>query len=1174
MADRDAELLAAAREGDIGRVARWLRLGARVNAVGRDGSSPVTAAALEGHLWVVNKLLDAGADLALAASRGRTALLSAALGGHVRVVQKLLDAGAGVNARDLQGDTALILSAANGHAGVVRLLLQKGADPDVVNARGETALAVAQANGHASVAQALGEVTESPQQFFRAVAYGNADGVRRGVDRYLHTRGSRSCSPVLVAAQHGQFEVLKLLVFRGANVGDRDESGWTALHFAAQSGNAGAVAFLLAQRANASAMDEHGVLPVAVAAMYGHVDIVRELCTHSGGQELIANVGRLDKRTVLHHAAASASPGASATLEYLLANVSSTVDIDAGDANGWTALHLATQSGSALLVDLLLTRGANMNLLTAFDCSGPPDPPLRVPRTDTALHLAVQHAHLGIVRLLLGHNGVDPDIVNHDNQTPLLQAVLSGQNEIAIALIDGGANPDAGDDDGRTPLLVASRAGSHELVKALLQHGARVDVMSKFGETPIKKAPSEDIRAILQVYQASQRFHSRCVALLKAQEPANVSDLVKLVPLITSVYDLRLLLTVALTITQANGPEDQRAATPVVADLLKTAFTHVLTQKLVLDDDACVFFRLVLEHCVDAKLVTPSEFIRWKVQASKVNMESAEWVVELKKQVHQNSRRLGLHDQSIRMVAEGMRDMHALAMENRAAVADVKSQVEQLQEQVETGKKLLAGLMKHTHKLTDRMEQFQERLNTSESHIVAVASGLQSFRSAYVTRLQQEKKQKMIKMGCGLVASLVGFAFAPVLKDVFDSVIDLTNPIEVYNHVFSESDVVSFLADQATENVLQPAVEAQLEKYAISREQFETSLRQEIVERHPELVDECEKRGLAVALDGGDADDVRALTPELKTAERMLEQTLTELQTAAKALSSSEVSVTGDTDKRAVGAAFSPALVRRSSLRALPNSQTGDLSTTFEGLSSTASASAQTQPRLDLSGSSSQELASPSVMNQASGGESVVFIDDLHDFPYHFAVQSSGGELDEFLELTDVIDSAQDDPNAVMKLALTKKTSSEVVICAAEYAYLLGYRVVGDLLASRMKYQPQSIDPSVTAVSVTLLQDVNDFPFVFAVQESRDDVEELELLTEVIDEEQDPVDATVKAEVVYEDMAQEVAWSAVELACHLGYVDIVKYLLVKKRVATVMKSVVVLQRARARARARLGANAA
>lgn len=1145
-------LLLAAREGDIGRVARWLRLGAPLDAVDDDdGSSPLLVAASSGHLWVVNKLLDAGANLEAVNHRGETPLLGAAAGGHLEVVDKLLDAGASVDASNGSGDTALIAAAMNAHLGVVRTLLQKGADPDAVNESGDSALMLAEAFGHADVAEALREVTESPQQFFRNVAYGSVDSVRSSVDRYLHTRGSRGCTPVLVAAQHDQFEMLKLLVFRGANVEDRDEAGWTALHFAAQRGSTDMIKFLLSQQAKPNVVDESGLAPIDIAARHGHLAAVKEL--HDQGAS-ISNTA-VDGRSILHHAASSASANAGSIVRYLL---DQGADVNVADASGWTVLHLAIQSGSTATCEMVLGRGADVNACTKFDCGS-----VTVRRADSALHLAVQYGHLGIAQLLLRRDGIQMDGLNHCGRTPLLDAVVAAHNEIAIALISAGANPDAGDDDGTTPLLVACSAKSDELVQALLQHGARVDVMTKFGNTPLKATQSDDIRSVLSIYQSSQRFHDRCVALLgKNETPPSVDELLALVPLVTSVYDLRMLLTLSFA---ARSGSEQR-----VDALLKVAFGHVLTHKLVLDDDACVFFRLVLERCVDTKLISPSDYMRWKVQATKVNMESAEWVVELKKQVHHNSWRLGVHDHSIQLVADGMKEIHAMVLENRAAVLTVASRVKSLQDQVDAGKKVLAGLVDHSQRLSSRMDQFQQRLDKSEENIVAVASSLQSFRTAYADRIEHEKKTKMLRMGCGLVASLVGFAFAPLLKEVFDSVIDFANPVEILNHAYNgNDDLASFLADSSSEYVLSPAVEDQLTKFAISKDEFETALRQELVVSNPELVKECEQRGLSVDVAVGDPKEVQALIPSLDAEEKLLENAIEEIRAAAVAVRSKVKS------KNLVLISEATINVQPevpSLHKSPPSNQVGDLPVPPESKQSekppTDEVSARGDTKRTLEGAVSNQDAGTAKQRSNGGNEETLeFVDELHEFPFHFAVHSSNGDLDSFLELTEVIDTDEDDPNATMEVNLVTRSSAATAISAAEYAYLLGYREVGDLVAAKMK-DPVGVAGVSSATSVTLLGDVHEFPFVFAVHESQGDVNECESLLEVVDEAEDAVDARIRAEVVHEDRRERERWSAVELACHLGYVDIVKHLLVKKRVKTLLKSVVVLQRAKQRAAAR------
>ncbi|KAG1709908.1 hypothetical protein DVH05_016922 [Phytophthora capsici] len=92
--------------------------------------------------------------------------------------------------------------------------------------------------------------------------------------------------------------------------------------------------------------------------------------------------------------------------------------------------------------------------------------------------------------------------------------------------------------------------------------------------------------------------------------------------------------------------------------LLNAAFEHILSHKLVLDDDVCVYFRLVLEYCVASRMLSPSQFMKWKIHATKVNVESSEWVGELKKHVNENSHRLEVHEQAFGAVVQGIHDLH------------------------------------------------------------------------------------------------------------------------------------------------------------------------------------------------------------------------------------------------------------------------------------------------------------------------------------------------------------------------------------------------------------------------------------------------------------------------------------------------------------------------------------
>ncbi|KAL3661759.1 hypothetical protein V7S43_013055 [Phytophthora oleae] len=76
------------------------------------------------------------------------------------------------------------------------------------------------------------------------------------------------------------------------------------------------------------------------------------------------------------------------------------------------------------------------------------------------------------------------------------------------------------------------------------------------------------------------------------------------------------------------------------------------------------------------------------------------------------------------------------------------------------------------------------------------------------------------------------------------------------------------------------------------------------------------------------------------------------------------------------------------------------------------------------------------------------------------------------------------------------------------------------------------------------------FPFLLAVRESEGDVDEFKQWLEVLEYEDSEIGATVRATISRKEIIDVKRWSPVELACHLGYVNIVKHLLLKKQVKT------------------------
>jgi ankyrin repeat protein len=75
----------------------------------------------------------------------------------------------------------------------------------------------------------------------------------------------------------GNYDAIKLLLTRGADVHTQDERGWTPLHEAAYNSTAEVVKLLLSFGANTDATDNYGRTPLQYAVQDGFSDIVEVL---------------------------------------------------------------------------------------------------------------------------------------------------------------------------------------------------------------------------------------------------------------------------------------------------------------------------------------------------------------------------------------------------------------------------------------------------------------------------------------------------------------------------------------------------------------------------------------------------------------------------------------------------------------------------------------------------------------------------------------------------------------------------------------------------------------------------------------------------------------------------------------------------------------------------------
>ncbi|XP_066598599.1 uncharacterized protein [Prorops nasuta] len=268
---------------------------------------------------------------------------------------------------------------------------------------------------------------------------------------------------LLISCWLGKFEIVKVLLSRGACTSCRDDAGRTPLHLAAAAGALKIIEELLKYGANVCEWDyNRKYTPLHCAAATGDVACVKYLIK-SGAD---VNAG-LSNRSPLHYAVLSNSEKC---VEILL---QSGACPNNPQVYTETPLHVAASLGSASCMRLLLNHGADVKVQVGN---------ARL----TPLHLAADEGSAECTKLLL-NAGALKEARNSRGQTAMHLAALSQSAETLDVLIKSGAEINLQDDNGRTPLhaAVAKASRGNELVKMLINAGADINKADKFGYMPL-----------------------------------------------------------------------------------------------------------------------------------------------------------------------------------------------------------------------------------------------------------------------------------------------------------------------------------------------------------------------------------------------------------------------------------------------------------------------------------------------------------------------------------------------------------------------------------------------------------------------------------------------------------------------------------------------------------------
>ena len=379
----------------------------------------------------------------------------AAFTGDVRNVQELLDQGVDVNARNARLDdgTPLYFAVTGAQMEVIRLLLAKGADVNARTRGGETALhAAARCNTTTDIAELL--IEHGTDVNFGAAKWGK-------IDTALHA-----------AAFQGHADMAKLLVAKGANV----HALCGPVGFATTPLDRvffGAVTILVDERADVSFSTPD--TRERMRTLLKDRRAVAEVLLSAG-----ADVSGLSSSALTVLARGGACEMAELLLDHGL-NPNSMVS----SAYRITLLHTAATAGSKDMVELLVTKGADVN---AEDREG-----------GTPLWYAKGKNHTDVVELLNKY-GARSDMPVQ----ALLDAVRDGKSEQVKSLIEKGANMNTRDYQGRTPLHLAAAKGYTDIAELLVKGGADINAKSdNLGTTALIVAIQNGHRDTVKVLVAN-----------------------------------------------------------------------------------------------------------------------------------------------------------------------------------------------------------------------------------------------------------------------------------------------------------------------------------------------------------------------------------------------------------------------------------------------------------------------------------------------------------------------------------------------------------------------------------------------------------------------------------------------------------------------------------------------
>ncbi|VDI29599.1 Hypothetical predicted protein, partial [Mytilus galloprovincialis] len=429
-----------------GIVELLLESNATINQCDTNGNNPLHYVCEHGLIKLAKRFCERHALINQCNYRGETPLHLACRRGQLHIVNYLLEQNCAVNHNDVDGTTPLHTACHYNYKEIVEKLMPLS-KLNTRNSNGETALSIACKKCFDST------------DIVKLLCY-DSNGCQNDISVNIYN--NEGMTPLHIACNSGNADLVELLLKLRANIDLRNNKGETCILMVCKSGIMHIAKLLIKCNANVNIEDKLKKTPLSVALKSHNANLINLLQRHNAKDYRIQ-----EKEDELRTACREENE------EKVVGILEITPDYDCinkDDIHGWTPLHVACMMQNTNIVNLLLTKHADINKITNTGA--------------TPLYLASFYGRKKIVEILIS-NRADINKCNLNRFSPLHISCYFGYKAICTTLLQTGSDKNCEDNDHETPLSIACEMGHCEIVELLLENEVRLDKKNGDGNAPI-----------------------------------------------------------------------------------------------------------------------------------------------------------------------------------------------------------------------------------------------------------------------------------------------------------------------------------------------------------------------------------------------------------------------------------------------------------------------------------------------------------------------------------------------------------------------------------------------------------------------------------------------------------------------------------------------------------------